>query len=36
LDITNIESALEMKEIIIYSQGYVKEKEIENNEKIIN
>jgi len=36
LDITNIESTLEIEEIIIYPQGYVKEEEVEGNKKTIN
>jgi len=36
LDITNIESILKVKEIIIYPQDYIKEKEVEDNKETIN
>jgi len=36
LDIINIESTLEIKEITIYPQDYIKEEEVEDNKEIIN
>jgi len=36
LDITNIENTLKIEEITTYSQGYIKEKEVKDDEGTIN